>query len=191
METTAARVVRGQKPVRHHHRRQIHGLMNEIGLAHKITDRASSQPRDFLQCGLMPPPARMSRSRGFARRPCQHPPNLPVVASRFRRWWTCWGQTAHRAHQNRHMDLANYQTRRRRQRLLASATSLVRRMDNRMAKPQPPPREGFRTNHRNRHYLAFHCTRQPKHPQDCKRLQSNRFFMTPPLKAEADSTPED
>lgn len=153
--------------------------------------RSSSQPSDFLQRELMPPPARMSRWRGFARRPCQQLPNLPVVASRLRRWGICWDKQRTALTKNRHVDLENYQTLQRRQRLLASATSLGRRMDNRMAEPQPPPRDGFRTNHRNRHYLAFHCTRQPKHPQDCKRLQSNRFFMTPPLKAEADSTPED
>ena len=43
MVTTAARVVRGQNPIRHPIRRWIHGLIHVSYFVHKITNRAKQE----------------------------------------------------------------------------------------------------------------------------------------------------
>jgi hypothetical protein len=82
-------------------------------------------------------------SRRCARCSLQHPSQFSLAASRLRRWRLRRGQTAHRAHQNRHMDIGNHQTLGRRQRLEAATASLGGREDNRLAEPKSPPRQGL------------------------------------------------
>ena len=102
--------------------------------------------------------------------------SLPPARPRLRRPRLPGRTTARRDRRLRPMDDRDRPAPARRQRLPAPAAALGGRANLRLARPQPPPRQGLRGQHRQRHRLGVPCQPAPPHPSARKCLNQTLSF---------------